>query len=155
MSRPIRGKKTRTDAKLETRRAQIMKLRVAGATISQIAETVGIGRTTAKRDLAKMCDQLRDEQYADAERLRIMTATAIETKLAVWWSRADDDPQALDRVIKLLEQRCKLFGLYAPEASYAVVEHQGQAPALTVNFVSPDAPQEVIDVEPARANGGA
>ena len=99
---------------LEERRLLTLRLRIAGWSYREIATRVGVSPAQVFRDIKRVCDQLRKEQYATAAQLRTQTAMALEEKLTRWWTRADVDPAALDRVIKLLAERSKLFGLHAP-----------------------------------------
>ena len=102
---------------LEERRLLTLRLRIAGWSYREIATRVGVSPAQVFRDIRRVCDQLRKEQYATASQLRTQMAMALEEKLTRWWTRADVDPAALDRVIKLLAERSKLFGLHAPLAA--------------------------------------
>ena len=118
---------------LEERRLLTLRLRIAGWSYREIATRVGVSPAQVFRDIKRVCDQLRKEQYATAAQLRTQTAMALEEKLTRWWTRADVDPVALDRVIKLLAERSKLFGLNTPTQQAELQDHE--PPGITVRFV--------------------
>ena len=68
-----------------------------------------------RRDVTRCCEQLREEQYASVEQLRVQTACALEDRLARWWAASETNPKAMELVIKLLEARARLFGLYSAD----------------------------------------
>ena len=109
--------------KLEERRLLTLRLRIAGWSYREIATRVGVSPTQVFRDIKRVCDQLRKQQYATAAQLRTQTAMALEEKLTRWWTRADVDAAALDRVIRLLAERSKLFGLHAPPQQVELQDH--------------------------------
>lgn len=153
---PAPSKRHRLDIAREKRRADVLQMRVAGVSHRNIASRLGCSPRTVLRDLHAVLDEIKADQYAAADRLRTLTATAIDRQLVQWWTRALEDPGALDRVIRLLQERAKLFGLYAPEPiarhqHQHKVEHSGQVdgpPRIEVRFVSPDPPP---DASPALA----
>ena len=121
---------------LEERRLLTLRLRIAGWSYREIATRIGVSPTQVFRDIGRVCDRLRKDQYAAAARLRTQTAMALEEKLTRWWTRADVDPVALDKVIKLLAERSRLFGLYAPAQQQ--VELQDREPTeINIHFGDP------------------
>ena len=126
---------------LEERRLLTLRLRIAGWSYREIATRVGVSPAQVFRDIKRVCDQLRKEQYATAAQLRTQTAMALEEKLARWWTRADADPVALDRVIKLLAERSKLFGLHAPPQQQVELQDH-KPPEITVHFVDTPGPSK-------------
>ena len=128
---------------LEERRLLTLRLRIAGWSYREIATRVGVSPAQVFRDIKRVCDQLRKEQYATASQLRTQTAMALEEKLTRWWTRADVDPAALDRVIKLLAERSKLFGLHAPPQQVELQDHE--PPGITVQFVNAPGREEEDD----------
>ena len=97
------------------RQAQVLDLRRAGMSFSQIASSVGLSKSGAHklvqqgmegalRQIATSVDELRAEELS---RLDGMLAKAYP-------SAAKGDLQAIDRVLKIGERRARLLGLDAP-----------------------------------------
>lgn len=131
-----------TTVKVEERREQAMSLRRAGASFSQIATALSIPKTTAYRDVetllkrlakrntlgAEELRQLELERLDDLERAARRVLTAEHLRISNgnvvqvvgpdgrMHDVADDAPvlQAIDRLVRVSERRCKLLGLDAP-----------------------------------------
>lgn len=99
---------------LEERRLAAFKLRQAGQDYRTIAAALGISRQTAFCDVRKCLQEIREDHKEEreelvgieVERLDRMLAVAMKTALA-------GDLGAMDRVLKIGQQRCDLLGLWA------------------------------------------
>lgn len=130
---------TADEDRIQLRRAEVLRLRIRGYTVREIATELGHPKSTVGDDLkAAMSETLtRTQEEIDAERelelhridagLRVVAkilhdreVTAEEAKrldISVDELLASHDElklKALDRQVKLQEQRAKLLGLYAP-----------------------------------------
>lgn len=109
--------------RIAARQAEALKLRVQCKTIREIAEELGVSVGQAHADLqaAKAKYAKEAEENIQAERglelRRLERALDVVEKII-----GGEDPEAeelrlkaLDRLVKIQEQRAKLLGLYAPE----------------------------------------
>ena len=151
------------------RRARAIKLRVQGKTIREIAEQLGIGVATAHLDVRTAMGEVAAECSENVEHQRGLELTRLERAFSVIEQvllNAESNPdqgdelrlKALDRVVKLQEQRSKLLGLYAPErreidAKVAAVSLD-EINALRAAALSNDeCPQLAEKSEPSSLNG--
>ncbi len=162
------------DDRIALRRAEAVKLRAHGKTFQEIADTLSIGLATAHLDvrtamteIAKEAEEnVLAERGTELSRLQraISVVEDILGHLEPTGAEGDDDAldaiessrelklKALDRLVKIQDQRAKLLGLYAPEkkdvtarvASVALDELDALKAAVTAN--------ESDDIDPA-ANG--
>ena len=96
------------------RAQQSMELRLAGASYRKIAEQLGYANpgTVHKAVCAAMAAITADT----AEQLRGLEAQRLDAMLMGLWRKARaGDVQAIDRVIRIMERRAKLFRLDPPE----------------------------------------
>ncbi len=124
-----RGANSAPDAQAAVRRRDAMELRRLGATYTQIAEHVGVSRSTAygyvKRELDALADQCREsaEHLRDIE-LERLDAGVQSVARVMHNDNASDDTRlrAVAQWIRLSESRRKLLGIDAPEKQEQVVE---------------------------------
>ena len=120
---------TKTSAKiLETaeRRAFVLKLRKAGwtyekialATINQFgADRLPAGWDTryAYKDVKRELDKLHEDNAETAEDIRQIVTMRMDAMVKALWPKAlRGNVAAIDRVTKIDERRCKLWGADAP-----------------------------------------
>jgi DNA-binding CsgD family transcriptional regulator len=109
------------------RRYQALELRRSGATLRQIAKTLGVHHTTAKKYLDDAMAELKASQNHAAEELRAVELDRLERlHLALWMKAigskktetnlqaAEPNLQAVDRILRIAERRAKLLGIDAP-----------------------------------------
>ena len=113
-----KGPLIETQADAARKRAQVMSLRLGGATFIQIAEQVGYrdapeAYVAYKRGMDETIQPIADEiRYEELRRLDRLILT--------WWPKAlgaantDPSPKAADIVFRCMEKRAKLLGLDAP-----------------------------------------
>ncbi len=96
-------------------KAKAVQLRMAGFTITDIAEQIGKSKSQTHRYLkSALEDYARDAAEAAQELVAIQEAR-IERMIRGLWSKAiQGQVGATDRVIKLLERQAKLHGLDKP-----------------------------------------
>lgn len=109
------AKTSATRLSAQATRRQVIELRMAGATISQICERLGIGRATAHRHIEKAMADVQAEMEGPAIAVKRMQYARLERLLqGAWGNAAKGDYAAIDRIIKILERQAKLLGLDAP-----------------------------------------
>ena len=105
---------------LEERRLLTLRLRIAGWSYREIATRVGVSPAQVFRDIKRVCDQLRKEQYATASQLRTQTAMALEEKLTRWWTAGrcrPGRPRQSDQTARRAQQT--LWSVRAPATGRA------------------------------------
>lgn len=94
------------------RRAQAVHLRREGLTLREVADRLGVSVYTAWNDIQTA---VRDIPKEEADLLRQQEADRLDNlQRAVWDDAIAGDLHAVDRVLKIIERRCRLLGLDAP-----------------------------------------
>lgn len=103
-------------AATSARRAQAIKLRIAGVDYDTIATTLGYAsRGAAHTDIDRALQANKAEEDAAKEILREIEALRLDRlQAAVWNDAVKGDPQAIGSALKIIAQRCRLLGLDAP-----------------------------------------
>jgi hypothetical protein len=103
-------------ANREQRRTRVAERLLAGLSIRQVASEIGSSKATVQRDASHIREQWREEYLTDADEHIRQDLKRIDTALSAIWDGVQDGKYgAIDRMIKLLDQRAKYLGLYAPE----------------------------------------
>ena len=129
----------RAEAEIETRRAEAMRLRIRGKSYREIAAATGVSLGQAFADVKAVLDRTKAEADDDADQARALDLERIDRAIGIVEDilsagdpiaepgQDEDDLlqaveserelklKALDRLVKLQDQRAKLLGLYAPE----------------------------------------
>ncbi len=100
----------------QERRDKAVKMRIGGSTFQQIGDELGITRSSAfkmvKRafdtSIRKMGICIETEIYLDLERLN-------QAISRLWTGIESGDPQAVNALVKVIDHRAKLLGLYAKD----------------------------------------
>jgi hypothetical protein len=138
---------TADDDRIALRRAEAIRLRVSGRSYREIGEATGVSSATAFSDIKAVMAETakRTAEDVEAEReielYRADSALKAVSKL-IAEDALDDELmlKAVDRMVKLQEQRAKLLGLYAPTKSEV-------AGSLSVSEATPaDARRAMADV---------
>lgn len=119
---------TADEDRIAARRAEAIKLRVRGKTIREIAEALSIGVATAHDDvrtaMTEIAKEAEDNVLAQRGTELARLERALEVVESVLTSAPNQDDggdelqlKALDRLVKIQDQRAKLLGLYAPTKS--------------------------------------
>ncbi len=97
------------------RKKEIVRLRRNGFTLAKIAEQVGCSAQYAHKILTTYLERLETEFRNDVRELRQLEAERLDrAQLAVWDKAVKGDVGAIDRVLRIMERRARLFGLDAP-----------------------------------------
>ncbi len=116
---------------------QTMKMKVDGATVAEIAETLGLSQSSVFRRLSSAIELVRDEVRFDTQHYIDMEVAKLDKLESRIYKRIALEPdnnemvQLSGAVVKLSESRRKLLGIDAPQR----VEHSG--PLFTVSEASP------------------
>jgi len=97
------------------RRVQALELRKAGASYRQIGKTLGTSQVQAYRDVQRMLQALAKVETDKARELRSLEDERLNDLLLVLWPQAKKgNLGAIDRIVRIMERRARLFGLDAP-----------------------------------------
>lgn len=95
------------------RKRNALELRLAGASYRDIAQALDISPATAMQDCK---EALADIPMQQADEMRTVELSRLDRlQRAVWPKAIKGDLQAVDRAIKIIDRRAKLFGLDAPQ----------------------------------------
>lgn len=135
-SRPTgaRGQKQPPTAEQAARQLQALELRRAGVDYQTIADKVGY--TNKGTAYAAVQAALRRGFVEPAKELRELEADRLDRLQAAVWSAAiRGDVKAVDRVLRISDQRAKLLGLNAPVKTDVTVRLDEQQAALIVRAI--------------------
>ena len=99
------------------RRTQAIALRLAGMDYEAIAERLDYSsRGAASKDICRALDSYRKEEEAQVETWRQLESQRLDRLQAAAWAKAvKGDLKAVETVLKVIAQRCKLLGLDMPQ----------------------------------------
>jgi len=121
----VSGGKTSPDKlRLAERRQKAFALRKAGATFRAIASQIAsemdqpkYNDSLASKDVQFILNELTQLSIADAAEFRQMELERLDAaQIAIALPVQAGDLYAIDRWIKIIETRCKILGLYLPQA---------------------------------------
>lgn len=93
---------------------QAVKMRLAGATMQEIADQIGKARETVSRAILEFMDRVRTENEAEARVLRDMELARLDRlMLAQWTPACAGDINAASMVLRIMERRARMQGLDA------------------------------------------
>jgi DNA-binding CsgD family transcriptional regulator len=94
------------------RRAQAVKLRLAGLTFREIGQELGIARQSAHQLVRGALDELAAETREDGRRLRALELERLAAlQRALWPAAMSGDVASARAATKVIEDRCLLLGL--------------------------------------------
>ncbi len=98
------------------REREALRLRMEGRTFREIGERLGTTESGAWRAYMRALDRVRHEIQEGA---RLALALELERldalQRAIWDKAMEGDLRAVDRVLKIMDLRCRLLGLYKAE----------------------------------------
>lgn len=93
-----------------TRRAEAMRMRLAGVSVDLIAKRFGVAPRTVYTWVA---EGVRDIPREEADELRTLELARLDAlQSAVWADAMRGDPRATDRVLAVMDRRARYLGLY-------------------------------------------
>lgn len=106
-------KQTQREYDRAERKRNALELRLAGASYRDIAQALEVSPATALQDCK---EALADIPVQQADEMRTVELSRLDRlQRAVWPRAVKGDLQAVDRAIKIIDRRAKLFGLDAPQ----------------------------------------
>ena len=106
-------KQTQREYDRAERKRNALELRLAGASYRDIAQALEVSPATALQDCK---EALADIPAQQADEMRTVELSRLDRLQRAVWPRAiKGDLQAVDRAIKIIDRRAKLFGLDAPQ----------------------------------------
>jgi len=104
-------------AKTAERRTKAVAMRLAGVDYDTIAQRLGYAsRGAAYTDIDRALQTRLTEQRQGADVLRQQELARLDRlQAAAWTSAAAGDLKAVETVLKVIDRRCKLLGLDAPQ----------------------------------------
>lgn len=120
------------------KKTMAVQLREAGLTFQQISEQVGCSVSRAHQYVENELDRLNEKASESAETLRRLEAERLDRATTGIWSHVKrGDYKAIDRLIKIMERRAKLFGLDGPTKLATTDPEGNEAPARVVLVPAP------------------
>jgi hypothetical protein len=120
-------RKPRTDKGLlraEQQRLQALQLRQAGATYTQIGQELGYTRQHAFYLVSTALARIKAQTEETAEQMLALDLDRLDALLlGIWHMALDGNLLAIDRVLKILDQRARYLDLYGETAA---LEQLGQ-----------------------------
>lgn len=103
--------------KTAERRSKAVQLRIAGASWETIANTCGYAsRGAACTDVTRAMETATAEATRNADVLRHIEVTRLDRlQQAVWADAIRGDDEKIRTVLGIIDRRCKLLGLSAPQ----------------------------------------
>ena len=103
----------------ENRRAQVLQMKMAGATEVAIAEQVGVSKTQVHNDIHRRLAEVRRDDKEAVQQEYNLQRTRYERLLLRWWSQAigSDDEQAANgtRMVLDILRRLDTIGGLIPD----------------------------------------
>jgi len=90
------------------RRCKVAGMLLRAQTYKEIAQEVGVTPATVTKDVQAILKDLETETLREAEAYRKVEMRRLDVALAAIWNAVEDgDPQAVDRLLKIQDQRAK------------------------------------------------
>lgn len=97
------------------RKVDILRMRREGHTFEEIGEKLGISRQRAGQVVVEELTKLSSEIEAEARIAAVMESERLDNLTRILYPKATKgNLQAIDRLLKVMERRARLFGLDAP-----------------------------------------
>ena len=117
------------------KKARTLELRQQGETLATIAGELGCGVTRVHQYIAGELQKLNQQSGEDARLMRTLEAERLDRLQVALWEKAEaGELRAVDRILKIMERRAKLFGLDGP-TKVAATDPDGQEPRARVVLV--------------------
>ena len=118
MSGRIRARSDTESRKLRGRalEEEALKLRMAGLSYSQIAQHLGVSKSTAHKAVIRALDRLNQRIAEEAEQVRRLELERLDVMFRSLWPQVLKGNQgAIDRALRIMERRARLLGLDAAQ----------------------------------------
>lgn len=99
------------EAELQERRAKVLQYVVAGATVRQIADKLGVSVGTVTADKKAALEELHEQEQMAAKEYRDLEARRLDAMFFALWPTAKEGiPGAVQLVMQIHERKARLFG---------------------------------------------
>ena len=103
--------------------------RRAGLSYREIASQLNISKSAAHRYVTKALQELDEQLNESTRNLRSLELERLDNlQRALWQDAMRGNPQSVDKVLKVMDHRAKIAGLYAP-AKIANTDLSGENPS--------------------------
>lgn len=113
MAQPKPGRAAAND-----RQRKALELRKAGLSFAEIAKRVGYASASSARSAVIAALKKASEETGEASR-KLELERLNRLLLAIWPKAIAGEPAAVDRALRIMQQRAKLVGLYEPDGHRA------------------------------------
>jgi len=107
--------KNKTSSKLvraATNRPIILKMRLEGHSLDDIAAHLGLARSTVHQSITTSLNKLHEEASSSAEQVRALEDARLDGMLKAIQPKVDQgDPRAIDTTLRIQARRAALWGL--------------------------------------------
>ena len=108
-----------TASERDARRLRALDVRLAGKSYRQVGQELGCSHVAAGRYVHTALERVEAE---GVPRLRQLEGARLDALWHGLWSRRDD-PVVVDRPLRIVERRSRLFGLDAPVQQHVNTNH--------------------------------
>jgi hypothetical protein len=130
---------------IAARRGRIAAGRLRGMTLTELAASEQIDRSTAYRDLAAIRQEWRAFRIESMEQLQNQTAQRYDTLLHAIWDRAEGgDLDAIHGVLAIEGQRRKMLGLDTVRQERGIVREERRETAVSLDTLMAELPPEIV-----------
>lgn len=142
--------------KAAERARKALDLKIAGATYQRIGDTLGMSRSGAAKAVERAMRDLREEvREAAAELREIESARLDRMLLGIWQKARSGDLAAIDRVLRIMERRARLYGLDGPIGLDHTTKGEALGSKVDVSKLTTEALQEILAASEAGGDADA
>lgn len=118
-----------------------LELRIANNSYREIAQILGISYQAAQQAVKRKLDKLESVSEEKALELRHLESERLDQMQKALWEKATNpdkpDKRAAEVILKIMDHRAKLFGLYAARNESLSVNSEGNVEQINIVFVKP------------------
>ena len=102
-------------AKVEERRLLVASGMLSGQSYRAMADVLGVDKSTIQRDTKTIFQRWQDEQIELVHQQRLLQLARLNRLInALWDAAASGNPNAIDRILKIMRRQADVVGLDKP-----------------------------------------